>query len=458
MATASTTSAPSIGGTIDVNGLVSSLMQVERRPLDLLQQRESVIQAKLSAFGRVQGALSSLQTALGTLQSASTFNSSKATASSDSVTVAAATSAAQGNYSLTIGNLARAQSSASSAFADSSAAVGTGTFTIKHADGSVAAAIDIGGSGQPQSVADLRDAINAANAGVRATLVNDAGGMRLVLTATDTGTKNAFSIETSGSPAAQLAELATPKQTALDAAFTLNGLALTSSSNQLTGVVDGVTINLVKALPAETVSITVSRDADAAKAALNAFVKAYNDAEKMFDDLSKYDPNTRTGAVLNGDSSLRQVQFQLKTLLTASRTAASGEYTRVSQVGLELQADGSFQLNDQKFSAAMAADADKVARLFTATSSTAAEQGFGVRLRGAVNSLLDPQGAVGAREDSLQRSIRDMDQQQQTWEARLAVIEANLRDQYSRLDALVTNGMSQSAALQNALAGLPKQA
>lgn len=443
------------GSSIDVNGIVTALMQVERRPLDQLEKRESAIQSKLSAFGRVQGALAALETALGKLRSATTFSASKATASNDGVTVAASTSATIGRYSLVVTTLARAHSAASAAFADSSASVGSGTLTIKDAGGAVAAAIDVGGAGQPQTVAELRDAINAAGAGVRATLVNDASGTRLVLTAADTGTANAFSIELGGSPAAQLAALATPTQTAVDAAFTLNGLALTSPTNKLTDVVEGLTINLARAQPDVTIDIAVERDADAVKSVLDDFVKAYNDAEKLFDDLSKYDANTRTGAVLNGDSSLRQVQTRLKSLLSTSRTAAAGEYTRLAEAGLELQADGSLKLNESRFRDAMAADPAKLARLFTTASAVEAEQGFGVRLRALVTSFTDPEGAVGAREEALRASVRRLDQQQADWEARLQIIEQRLRTQYSKLDALVSTGLSQSAALQNALAGLP---
>jgi len=443
------------GGAIDVNSIVSQLMTIERRPLDVLQKRESDIQSKLSAFGRVQGALSTLDSALAKLQSSTTFNATKATASGDGLTVASDASAVPGRYSIVVTSLARAQSSASSAFADSSAAIGSGTITIKDAQGNVAAAIQIGGSGEPQTVAALRDAINAADAGVRASLVTDSSGTRLLLTSSDTGATNAFTVEASGTPAAELANLtAAPAQAAADAALTLNGLALTSASNKLTGVVEGLTIDLKKEQPATPIDITVDRDADAVKAALDDFIKAYNDAEKLYDDLSKYDPNTRTGAILNGDSALRRMHSQLKSLLTASRTAAAGEYTRLSQVGVELQADGSVKLNEDKFRAAAAADPAKVSRLFTTASAIADEQGFGVRMHIAITAFIDPEGTLGSRQEGLRASIRTLDTQQERWNARLALIEQRLRDQYSRLDALLSSNQAQSNALANALAGL----
>jgi flagellar hook-associated protein 2 len=409
----------------------------------------------LSAFGRVQGALSTLDSALAKLQSTTTFNATKATASGDGLAVTSSASASPGRYSLVVTGLASGQTSASSAFADSSAAIGSGTITIKDAQGNVASAIQIGGSGEPQTVAALRDAINAADAGVRASLVNDSSGTRLVLTSSDTGIANAFSVETSGAPAAELASMtAAPAQAAADATFTVNGLALTSASNKLTSTVEGLTIELRKEQPTTPIDIVVDRDADAVKAALESFVKAYNDAEKLYDDLSKYDPNTRTGAILNGDSALRRMHSQLKSLLTASRTATAGEFTRLSQVGLELQADGSLKLDEDKFRVAAAADMAKVSRLFSSTAATADEQGLGVRLHLAVTAFIDPEGTLGARQESLRASIRRLDTEQERWSARLASIEKRLRDQYSRLDALLAGNQAQSTALANALAGL----
>jgi len=442
-------------GAIDVNGIVSQLMTIERRPLDVLQKRESEIQSKLSAFGRIQSALSTLDSALAKLRSATTFNATKATASGDGLTVTSNASAAPGRYSIVVTTLARAQSSASSAFVDATAAIGSGTITIRNAQGGVAGAIQIGGSGEPQTVGALRDAINAADAGVRASLVTDSSGTRLLLTASESGAAKAFSIETAGTPAAELANLTgAPAQSAADAAFTLNGLALASASNKLTGAVEGLTIELKKEQPATPIDITVDRDVDAVKTALDDFVKAYNDAEKLYDDLSKFDANTRTGAILNGDSALRRMHTQLKSMLTESRTAAAGEYTRLSQAGIELLADGSIKLNEDKFRAAATADMAKVARLFTTSSAIADEQGFGVRLHLAVNGFIDPEGALGARQEGLRASIRSLDQQQERWTARLILIERRLRDQYSRLDALVSGNESRSAALANALAGL----
>src|SRR4030095_8152133 len=105
-------------GTIDVNSLVTQLMTVEAQPLAALQDKESKLQSKISAYGQVAGAMSSLETALGKLRSANTFNTVSPTVSGTSVTALASSGAGTaGSYTVEVTTLARGQSSASAAMA-----------------------------------------------------------------------------------------------------------------------------------------------------------------------------------------------------------------------------------------------------------------------------------------------------------------------------------------------------
>ncbi|MCX7902003.1 MAG: flagellar filament capping protein FliD, partial [Burkholderiaceae bacterium] len=343
--------------------------------------------------------------------------------------------------------LARAQSFASTAVASASADIGAGTVTIRDAAGTIVATVQVGDSGTG-TLQELRDEINAAGVGVRASLVNDGGQLRLVLNASATGTAHAFTVEVGSG----LTISFTQTQSAQDAQFSVNGLALTSPSNTVKDVLEGVTLNLAQLGSAEVV---IDSAPEKVKEAVAAFVKAYNDLESLIQELTKYDPATKTAAILNGESTLRRIQTQLRELVTASRGAPPGDFERLSQVGIEIQRDGTLRLNDSQFTNAVAADAAKVARLFTATSAVAAEQGFAVRLRAQVQEMLAPQGLLAARQDGLRASIRTLDQQQERMEARLALVEKRLLAQFSKLDALLTTRQQQSAALANALAALP---
>jgi flagellar hook-associated protein 2 len=448
------------GGAIDVRGLVAQLMTVERQPLLQLQQRETQIQSRLTALGRVKSALDGLQTATNALRQTNTFSAARATASGDAATAVVSGTPQLGTHALSVTQLARGQSNASAAIAGATAAVGSGTLTLRSADGaSVLATINVGDTGAG-TLAETRDKVNAANVGVQASLVNDGGQTRLVLNSRQTGVANGFRIEVD----AGLAALAfTETQAAQDARFSLNGLALTSASNTIANAVEGLTLTLLRAPPAGSApgttvdaQVTVARDADAVKKSVNDFVKAYNEVERLIAELTRFDPNTKTAAVLNGESLLRQAQSSVRAIVRGAMSAPAGEYTRLSEVGLEIQRDGSLRLNETRFGEALAADHARVTRLFSATSTVEAEQGFAVRLRARIDAIAGAGGSLAAREDGLRSSIRTLDAQQERIESRLSLVESRLLAQYSKLDALLATRQQQSAALANALAGLPK--
>ncbi len=446
-------------GAIDVNGLVSQLMTVEQRPLVALQQQESTVQAQLTAFGQIQSAVSAFQDAVSGLRQGSAFSSATATVSGDGVVAAAGTGAVTGRFSVSVTQLARAQSMASAPVATATSDIGSGTLTIRSADGStVLATIAIGGA-SPGTLTEARDKINAAGINVKASLVNDGGQVRLVLASSQTGAANGYQV---GVDAGLTGLTLSTTQAAQDASYSVNGLALTSSSNTIADVVPGVSLTLTKQPPAGSppgttvdAEVAVDLDTNAVTTAAQKFVTAYNTLNTLIGNLTKYDPNTKTAAILNGESVVRRLQTQVRTLITGTKTGgAAGDLTRLSQVGISIQRDGSLALDTTKFSAALSADPGKVTSLFTATSTNTTDQGFAVRLSQQLTSILGPDGLLDSRQQGLQASIRTLDRRQADMEARLSMTEARLRAQYSALDALVSTREQQSAALANALAGL----
>lgn len=451
---------PISAGSIDVATLVSQLMAVERQPLNRLQSRENQVQSKLSAFGRIQSALSTLESSVQKLSLASSFSAAKAGATGTAATATASGSAATGTYEVAVEQLARAQSSASAAVAASSTPIGSGTLTLRDAGGAVLTSVNIGAGGSG-TLAEARDLINAANTGVRASLVGDGGQVRLVLNSTQTGAANAFTIETDPGLTG-LSFPATPVQEARDARFSVNGLALTSASNTISDAIEGVTLTLTGAPPAGSApgttlssQVTVATDADASVAAVKAFVTAYNDLESLVTSLSKFDPNTKTAAVLNGESALRSIQTQLRGVMRGVVSGGAGEYGRLVEVGISVQTNGSLTLDESKLRNAVTADPARVGRLFSNASATESERGIAVRMDAAISTMLDANGLLDSRQSGLRSQIRNLDQQQERMEARLALIEQRLTRQYSALDALLSTRSSQSNALANALAGLP---
>jgi flagellar hook-associated protein 2 len=449
----------SSGSSIDVNTIVSQLMTIERRPLDVLNQRETDTKSKLTAYGRVQSAVSNLQTSIAALRQAQAFQAAKATVTGEGATAVTGTGAITGRFSLSVTQLARAQTVASTAVATADTAIGTGALTIRSADGStVLATIDVGDTGTG-TLAEVRDEINAAGIAVKASLVNDGGQVRLIITSSQTGVANGFQV--SADPGLTGLSLSTP-QAAQDASYTLNGLPLTSASNTIQDVVAGLTVTLTRQPPAGSppgttvdAEIAVDLDADTVRKGVEDFVKAYNSLDSLIRELTKYDPATKTAALLNGDSVLRQLQSRVRGLVTGTKTGgAAGEFTRLTDVGVELQRDGTLKVNTTKFNAAVTGDSAKVARLFTTDAALDADKGFALRLDAQLKSIVGTDGMLEARTQSLQASIRTLDQAQERLTARMALIEARLRTEYSKLDTLLSTRQQQSNALGNALAGL----
>jgi flagellar hook-associated protein 2 len=468
---------------IDVNGIVSQLMTLERRPLQVLAQREVTVTARIAAVARVQGAVTSLQTAAAALAGAGTWNGVRASVSGEGAAAAVtdATKAAPGRYTLRVTQLATSQALASGQFDASSEVLGNGTMTLQV--GSLTRTITVDASNN--TLAGIRDAINAAQAGVTASVVNDGSKFRLTLVANDTGAANTIRLTVleQGTVAGDAAngdstglsrlafdgsiEIVPPATTApgrnlvqtraaADAAFEINGLALTSSGNRISGAIEGVSLDLRRASDTAISEITVERDRAGMRSAVENFIKAYNDLDRTIRDVTSFDPTTRRGAVLNGDGAMRTLHDQLRAVLRSTMSAAnSGDFTRLSEVGLEVGRDGSLSLNATRFEAALA-DTARLERLFRAThESDDSARGFGVRLENLAKAVVGTEGLLPARARGLRSQIDSINKQEDQINQRMVLIEARLRKQYTALDAQLARMQSTSSSLANALNQLP---
>lgn len=460
------------GSGLDLNSLLTGLMQSEQIPLVALQRQEASYQSRISALGTLQGALSSLQTAAGSMVPATGTTAvvkyTTFTASIADTTIASAsasTGAVAGSYSLEISALAKSQRLVTPAYVGGSAAtvIATGSLLIEFGklDGGVytgdslrSKTITIDSSNA--TLGGLRDAINAANIGASATIVNGTGGAQLVLSSNETGLSNV--IRLSGLTAFDynpVANTGTMTQAALqggqaatNAAFTLNGIAATSSTNTVTGVLDGVTLNLLKTTAALTpTTLKVSKDSiGSLTSSLNAFVKAYNDANKAMSELGAYNATTKAAGALQGSSTLRTAKNQMRSLVFNATAGGTSPYQHLSNIGVSLGKDGSLSLDSAKLSAAVAADPTSVANLVSAVGSA---------YKTGIEGLVGSTGSITAATDGANRTIKDLTKRQQALSDRLTVIQANYTKQFTALDSLIAGMKQTSSYLSQQLANLP---
>ncbi len=391
-------SSPGIGSNLDVNSILSQLMAVERQPLQAIMQKEAGLQAQLSAFGSLKSAVSTFQTAVGGVNSAARFRSLSASSGDSSVFTATATSAAAvASYGIKVTQLASNQSVYSSAFANTTDTVGTGTLTIQFGTydsggntftvNSAKAAQTISVGAANQSLAGVRDAINAANAGVTATIVNDGGGNRLVLSSNDSGAANGLKItvtdddgtHTNASGLSQIAydptatvgtgKNLTETQAAQNAKIKINGIDIEKSTNTISDAIEGVTLTLLKESATTAVNLSVSRNSAGISAAVKEMVDAYNTLNKVLVDLTKYDANTKQAGLLIGDAALRTMQSDLRRTLGSALGTPSGSLSTLGQIGVSFQRDGTLTIDSTKLNNAINNNFADLAGLFAATGA-----------------------------------------------------------------------------------------
>lgn len=404
-----TISSPGIGSGLDVNSIVTQLMAIEQQPLTALQNKATTLQSQISAYGSIKSSLSTLQ---GTISGMTTLGGmqtlSASVGASDAASATVGSGATAGSYALGITALAQAQKLVSSGFAATSTSVGTGTLTFTFgttsggtftADASQATQSVTVTAGQ-DSLAGIRDAINAAGIGITATIINDgsASGQRLVLTSSRTGAASSVKIDVAdddgnATDAAGLSQLdydpaaasgsgknLTETQAAQDAALTIDGLVVHRPTNTVSDLIAGVTLNLT-GLTSGTTTLGVTANTTAVSASVSAFVAAYNSLQSTLTSLTQYDSTTNTASVLTGDSTVRTIQNQLRTLIGGSLGAGT-RYDTLSDVGVSFQSDGTLALDSTKLQTALNTDPNAVARLFAAAGN-ATDAGVAVTATGA---------------------------------------------------------------------------
>ncbi len=474
-------SASGVGSGIDINSIVSQLMAVERKPLDRLQSDQSTLQASISAFGKVAGGISTFQTAVRALSTSDKWQVYQTSSTNTAaVTASATTNATEGSYSIAVSQLAAGAQLASTSFATDSTIVGTGTlhlalgsinsttgaFTIQPGKSTVD--INVGDG----SLKSIRDAINASDSGVTATIVNTGSGSKLVISAKDTGAQNAIQITTTdadgnNTDSSGLSSLAYDPatnagsgknlqslRTAQDAQLTVNGIAVTSASNNASNIVDGITFSLV-GTTSTPATVTVSRDTAAIQKSVTTLISAYNDLQKLIQDQTKFVAGATKQSPLQGDNAATSVLQRLRSTIFGQFSGAAGDYSRLSDVGVSIQADGTLSLNQKKWDAA-AANPGKLARLFSSAGTTGIPDstGFAARLDALANNWLGTGGTITSRTDGLSKSVSTNQKNQDALQARLAQREARLKAQYQAMDSQVAGLQSMGTYVSQQLSAL----
>ena len=457
-----------LGSGLDISGIVSSLIAAEEAPaVARFNSNESTYQAELSALGLLKSSLSSFQDNLTTLKEITNFQKRSATSSDSSlITATADETASEGSYSVEINRLAQAHKMGSAEHLDTATFGGTAGDELTLTVGTDTLTIDLSTA---MTLDELNTAINAAaeadGVEVSSTVISGDGGIqKLTFTSNTDGYDNRVQIggliDVAGTPTPSgtvlgLATINTDASgnplgadTELDSEIVVDGLTLTRASNSVTDVISGVTLNL-KEVTTSAETITVSLNTGSIKAAVNSFVKSYNELMEMMDQLSSFDPDTGTRSILLGDATLRAVEYALRNQLSNTVSGLSGSFDSLSSIGVTTERDGSITLDSDILDAAIENNFDDIGALF------ASEDGVASRFDTLVEAYVSSTGIIDARTDGIKTSIEDIGDQRIALARKLAALEARYLRQFNAMDLIVAQLRSTSDYLVGAFENLP---
>jgi flagellar hook-associated protein 2 len=458
-----------VGSGLDLTSLLAGLKTAEQAPLAALQTQQSSYTSKLSAYGKLSSALGALQTAAAALAKPALFQGVKASSSATDVLTATAASTAQsGSYSVNVTQLSQAHSLAAAGVASSTTAIGGGTVTIDFGTISGAAPDPLTGTysgatftpgaavatpitiAAGSTLADIRDAINgSATSGVTASIVNDGSATpnRLVLTSKATGEASSMKITVTGDaalssllahdpgalPAAQLQQT----QAAQNTKLTVNGIAITSATNSVAGAVQDVSMTVSKV---GSTTLAVQGDTASVETAVTTFVSAYNNLQSVATQLTAFDASSKSGAVLLGDSTLRNIQIGIRSALTSAQADDGSGLTMLSQIGVSFQKDGTLAVDSTKLTAALGSKMSGVANIFSGAATA-----YGTKMSSLITSYTDTTGMLTSATKGVTTTKDKLEEDYLAMSERIDATIARYKAQFTQLDVMISS-MNQTSS------------
>ncbi|CEK10877.1 flagellar filament capping protein FliD [Legionella hackeliae] len=386
----------SVGSGLDIKAIVEALVTADLTPAqNRINKQEATFSTQLSALGLIKSSLAKLQTTMNKLTDISQVYALKSTISDDSIFSATVSSeATPGSYQVEVKQLATKQNLATTAFANPTTAVGSGSITIDfgtyNADYSAftanpdKASVTINIAPGSNTLTAIKDAINNSGSGVQASIIQDSQGSRLTLLSPETGKAMAMKISVvdndgTNTNSTGLSALAydptaginslTQTVEAKNSEVMVNGLLVTQSTNQLKDVITGVTLNLKKAEPGKLVDLKVENDKTLLKSMVNEFIKQYNDTINTINSLTSYNATTKKGGLMQSDAGIRSLKLNLSKLVSEPIGDSSNTIRALSDIGIKTNEKGLLVMDDTKFTDAIDNHYEEIGTLFAKTAT-----------------------------------------------------------------------------------------
>lgn len=444
---------------MDTTGILNALMTVERTPLARMEADKVWLNSRLAGFKEFDTRLNSFLEGIKDLGDREQYYKQKVTSSSDDFFTATASNEAldKTSYQIEVESLAQVQKSYSNTVdganndigfsSKSEQTLGTGAFVIS-VDGEDQT---INLTDENNSLEGLMNAINEAEIGVTASIINDgtAAPYRLAFTGQNVG--STFTVNTSGLTGGtenfQNFEVSQP---GTQAHVIIDGLDIYSDSNTVSEAIPGVTLDLLKADTGTETQISINRDTDAIAKNIKDFVAGYNEVISFVTAQSTM--GGTGGGILSGDSGLSTIKRSLQNMLT-NLTDNTGSFKALSQLGLETQKDGTITLNSEMLDDAIENDLDSLVSLLAGDENEleGIATSFNDYLEGLTDNLT---GLLAGREESITSNLSRIDNRIEQAELRLVKREETLKSQFNAMEQLVSLMNAQSDFLTQQMSAI----
>ncbi|MBN1808709.1 MAG: flagellar filament capping protein FliD [Planctomycetes bacterium] len=429
---------------IDTASIVSQLMSIERRPLNLLQASIDAARQRKSIYQELNTALLALKEAVEDLDSSSELNPLKASSSNEDLLSATATSGTiAGSYTFSVVHAVSTGLDASEPFASMDDHPGRGWLRF-YVGGTQIGAVRIRNS---DTYATAIDKINDAGLGITAEVVNDGSNYRILIQAPGSGAANDIEIT---STVNNLNFVTVTQGRDAEISFgDVTPITYTSSDNVFENVLPGLTLT-VQAEPSvspTSVTVNVQRDSEAIAGKIQAVVEKYNDVAALIEKYSYFDEETGTKGALFGDLTVRLMMQDLTGIITSINGAVAGDYSSLMMIGVDIGRDGRLELDEDVLAAAVKSSPADITALFAD-----AAEGIAVRLAERLDFLTAfGSGVIYTQQDAIDEQIRTMEDRAQHMEDMLDRREEFLRNQFVAMENALALLTSQSQFLSTQL-------
>ena len=439
-----------VGSGLPLDTLLNNLTIAEKKRLNPITQQQTDNTARLTAYGTLKSALEKFQTANTALNKPELFRSSNVTSSTEDLKATTEAGAAPGIYTISVTQLAQAQSLSTKSVTSNKEALGdgSGTRTIKIEQPGRKEPLEIKLSQDKTTLDDISKAINDTDSGISASIVKVKDGeFKLVLTAAE-GLDSKMTISVDGDSKrndllAYDSKTGTGKMTELvqaqNSKLTMNGIDIERQSNKVTDAPQGVTLELTKKVTDARVTVTKSNDK--ATEAIKGWVDAYNSLIDTFNTLTKYkavdagaEGQDKDNGALVGDSVVRTIQTGIRAQFANS--GSEGAFKTLNEIGIKQDGKtGKMSIDDTKLKKALDENTASVRELLAGDGK---ETGITTKIAAEVKSYLADDGIIDNAQDSINATLKKLTKQYLSVSASIDDMVARYTAQFTQLDSMMS--------------------